>query len=78
LAVAAAAAISGWGISSLVSLRGRDAAKSKKKGKRSHHTDDDERDDEKTEGRKNEAVSLVDNDDAEVGFANRNEMQEVS
>ncbi|KAM0246702.1 hypothetical protein ACHAQJ_010117 [Trichoderma viride] len=75
LAVAAAAAISGWGLSSLVSLRGRDNTKTKNKSKTSQTNDDESgHDDEKTKGRNNEVAS---NDDAEIGFANRHEMQEA-
>lgn len=78
LAVAVAAAISGWGLSSLVPLLSRDTrGKGKNKGQ-SNQDDDDTKDGEnKKDGRK-EHVSLADNDDGEVGFANRSEMQEAS
>ncbi|KAK6445895.1 D-lactate dehydrogenase (cytochrome) [Trichoderma asperellum] len=77
LAVAAAAAISGWGLSSFVPLLSRDTrSKSKNKGK-SHQDDNDLGDDKNAKNRKKEPVSLADNDDGEVGFANRNEMQEA-
>ncbi|UKZ60550.1 uncharacterized protein TrAtP1_001822 [Trichoderma atroviride] len=77
LAVAAAAAISGWGLSSLVPLLSRDTrGKSKNKGQ-SNQDDDDTRDNESKKGRRKEHAFLADNDDGEVGFANRSEMQEA-
>lgn len=74
LAVAAAAAITGWGLSSFVPLDTR----SKKKNKGKSNQDDDVGDDENKKDRRKEHVLLADNDDGEVGFANRTEMQEVS
>lgn len=79
LAVAAAAAISGWGLSSAVPLLSRDTrSKSKNKGK-GNQSNNEVGDDEITKDRKKEQkVSLADNDDGEAGFANRTEMQEAS
>lgn len=78
LAVAAAAAISGWGLSSLVPLQNRDKrSKSKNKGQSSQDNDDAKENENKKDRRK-EHVSLAENDDGEVGFANRSEMQEAS
>lgn len=86
LAVAAAAAISGWGLSSFVPLLNRDTrGKSKSKGQsknknkgQSNQGDDDASDDENKRDQRKEHVLLADNGDGEVGFANRTEMQEVS
>jgi D-lactate dehydrogenase (cytochrome) len=76
--VAAAAAISGWGLSSFVPLLSRDTrGKGKNKGQ-SNQDDDDTKDNENKKDRRKEHASLADNDDGEVGFANRSEMQEAS
>lgn len=78
LAVAAAAAISGWGLSSLVPLLSRDTrGKSKDKGQ-SNQDDDNTKGNENKKDWRKEHTLLADNDDGEVGFANRSEMQEAS
>lgn len=73
LAVAAAAAISGWGLSSLVPLLSRDT-----RGKsRNKQNDDDTQDTESKKDRTRDHSLLADSDDGEVGFANRSEMLEA-
>ncbi|KAL6885969.1 hypothetical protein GGI43DRAFT_278430 [Trichoderma evansii] len=76
LAVAAAAAITGWGLSSFVPQLSRDT-RTKNKNKGRSNQDEDVSDDENKKDRRKEHVSLADNDDGEVGFANRTEMQEA-
>jgi D-lactate dehydrogenase (cytochrome) len=78
LAVAAAAAISGWGLSSFVPFLSRDTkGKSKNKG-HSIQDDGDTKDEEIKNDRRKEHAVQAHNDDGEVGFANRSEMQEAS
>lgn len=78
LAVAAAAAISGWGLSSFVPLQNRDTrSKSKNKGQ-SNQDNDDAKESESKKDKRKDHVSLAENDNGEVGFANRSEMQEAS
>lgn len=83
LAVAAAAAVSGWGISSLVSGQGQNGPQSKTKSKNKSKKakdddDDDDSDGNGSEKRKHDGILQVANDDEEIGFANRTEMKEVS
>lgn len=67
LAVAAAAAISGWGLSSFVPLLNKGQG-----------NQDDAKDGGDKEERREEHAALADKDDGQVGFANRAEMQEAS
>ncbi|KAL7947695.1 hypothetical protein V8C42DRAFT_315295 [Trichoderma barbatum] len=86
LAVAAAAAVSGWGISSLVSGQSKNGPQPKSKNgskngskKIKHDVDDDDNDGDgkSADKRRHDAIPQVASDDAEVGFASRTEMQEA-
>ncbi|KAK4068644.1 CAZyme family AA7 [Trichoderma aggressivum f. europaeum] len=81
LAVAAAAAVSGWGISSLVSGQSQNGpqtkTKTKAKSKKTKDDDDDDRDGNGAEKRNHDGILHVANDDEEIGFANRAEMKEA-
>ncbi|KAL7963179.1 hypothetical protein V8C34DRAFT_267388 [Trichoderma compactum] len=82
LAVAAAAAVSGWGISSLVSGRGQTGPQSKTKSKNKSNKakdddDDDDSDGNGSEKRNPDGILQVANDNEEIGFANRTEMKEA-
>lgn len=82
MAVAAAAAVSGWGISSLVSGQGQNGPQSKTKSKNKSKKakdddDDDDSDGNGSEKRKHDGILQVANDDEEIGFANRTEMKEA-
>ncbi|KAL6698399.1 hypothetical protein J3F84DRAFT_271912 [Trichoderma pleuroticola] len=77
LAVAAAAAVSGWGVSSLVSGQNGPQSKTKSKGKKGKDDDDDDSDGNGAEKRKHGDILQVADDDEEIGFANRTEMKEA-
>ncbi|KAJ4865060.1 FAD binding domain-containing protein [Trichoderma breve] len=79
LAVAAAAAVSGWGISSLVSGQSHNGPqiKAKSKNKKAKDDEDNDSDDNGAEKRKHDGFLKVANEDEEIGFANRTEMKEA-
>lgn len=80
MAVAAAAGIGGWGLSSLVSSQSQKGVKHKNSTNSRTTRDEDggNGDDNTTDQRRHESLPQVANDDAEIGFASRAEMQEVS
>ncbi|KAL6880968.1 hypothetical protein J3F83DRAFT_720461 [Trichoderma novae-zelandiae] len=75
-AVAAAAGIGGWGLSSLVSLQSQKGGRNKSATRSKAKRDEDKEDDgDSTEDQQRHA--RVAGNDEEVGFANRSEMQEA-
>ncbi|OTA05341.1 hypothetical protein A9Z42_0060100 [Trichoderma parareesei] len=73
LAIAAAAGISGWGLSSVVSPKHKSSTKSRTNIYEDRRNDDDDR----TDQRRHDGLPHVADDDAEIGFASRAEMQEA-
>lgn len=75
MAVAAAAGIGGWGLSSLLSSQNQKGGKHKSWAARDEDKGHDG--DNATDQRRHDGLPQVANDDAEIGFASRAEMEEA-